>query len=319
MIRTLVVLSVGVFLCISSNAQSYQSLVHTADSLYNTKQYEQSWLAYSKAFSIRKDVANDLYNGACTASITGKQEDAFTLLYAAIDQGWINIQHLQKDTDLTALHAHPRWNTLISDLQKKINLIESGYNKSLQQELLAILDDDQTARNAYVASIRKYGRKDPHTDSIGKVVLKKDSTNILKVVRILDKYGWVGPELVGDRASTAVFLVVQHADLQTQLKYLPMARKAAGEKKLKPEALALLEDRIAIRQGKKQVYGSQIGADEKTGAYYIMPVEDPMNLDQRRMAVGLSPMAEYVKTWKLTWNPKEHADKTSNNNSNSGH
>jgi hypothetical protein len=116
----------------------------------------------------------------------------------------------------------------------------------------------------------------------------------------LDEYGWVGPDVVGGEGSQAIFLVIQHADIGIQQKYLPKMREAVKNKKASPGALALLEDRVALRTGKKQIYGSQIGRFPD-GKYYVSPLEDPDNVDKRRAEVGLSPLADYVRNWQISW------------------
>ena len=70
--------------------------------------------------------------------------------------------------------------------------------------------------------------------------------------------------------------------------------------------MALLEDRVALRQGKKQIYGSQIGVDPDTGEHYVQPLEDPDNVDKRRAEVGLEPIANYVKLWRINWNVEQY-------------
>jgi hypothetical protein len=70
--------------------------------------------------------------------------------------------------------------------------------------------------------------------------------------------------------------------------------------------LALMEDRSALEHGKKQIYGSQIGRDMKTGKYYIDPIEDEANVDKRRTAVGLGPLADYASQWNIIYQlPKQ--------------
>jgi hypothetical protein len=34
---------------------------------------------------------------------------------------------------------------------------------------------------------------------------------------------------------------------------------------------------------------------------YVLPLDDPENVDQRRAAVGLQPLADYISHWNLTW------------------
>ena len=72
-----------------------------------------------------------------------------------------------------------------------------------------------------------------------------------------------------------------------------------------PIAIALLEDRVALRKGKKQIYGSQIGIYEN-GTYYVDDLEDPDNVDKRRAEVGLGPLAAYIQHWNLTWNVDDY-------------
>jgi hypothetical protein len=68
-----------------------------------------------------------------------------------------------------------------------------------------------------------------------------------------------------------------------------------------------LEDRVAVRQAKRQTYGSQIYWNEKTSSYYVAPLNDPQNVDHRRALVGLEPIAEYAKGFDITWNASEYA------------
>jgi hypothetical protein len=67
----------------------------------------------------------------------------------------------------------------------------------------------------------------------------------------LDKYGWLGADVVGARGSITLFLVIQHANLKTQQKYLPLVKEAEKNGKIQGTNLAFLEDRIAIGEGKK--------------------------------------------------------------------
>ncbi len=139
-----------------------------------------------------------------------------------------------------------------------------------------------------------------------KTINKKDSINLLKIRAILDKYGWLGSDLVGEKGNTALFLVIQHADQKTQETYLPMMREAVKNGKVQGSTLALLEDRVALGQGKRQIYGSQIGQDPETKAYYVSPLEDPDNVDKRRAEVGLEPLAEYVNQWQIKWDVEKY-------------
>jgi hypothetical protein len=69
--------------------------------------------------------------------------------------------------------------------------------------------------------------------------------------------------------------------------------------------LALLEDRIALGEGKKQVYGSQYSQDEE-GKKYVQPLIDPDHVDERRAEIGLMLIEDYAKLLGITWNLEEY-------------
>lgn len=176
---------------------------------------------------------------------------------------------------------------------------------ALQTELLAIREADQSVRVKYNELAQKHGWNAPELVPAAEAMAKVDAANLPKITALLDERGWIGPELVGAEASGAIFLVIQHADLPVQKKYLPMMRAAVADGKLRPASLALLEDRIATREGRPQLYGSQLRGDAG-GRMRVMPIADPEHVDERRAALGLPPMAEYVKHWNLTWDLAEH-------------
>lgn len=95
--------------------------------------------------------------------------------------------------------------------------------------------------------------------------------------------------------------VIQHSDLETREKYLPMLREAVKNGKALSMHLALLEDRVALGQGKKQIYGSQIHRDQKTGQWFVAPIEDEKNVNTRRASVGLEPLEVYLKHWNIDY------------------
>ncbi len=204
---------------------------------------------------------------------------------------------------------------LIAILVLAVNSILFAQNKELSetklnQELISLLDTiyyyDQNLRIVWNEIDKKYGNNSKQADSIIRVVEKVDSINVIKVTKILDENGWLGEDVVGEKGNITLFLIIQHSNLETQLKYLPMFREAVKNGKAKPNQLALLEDRILMEQGKKQIYGSQLMWDQNTGKYIVYPIEDPDNVDKRRAEVGLKTLSEYLKNWDIIWDVEEH-------------
>lgn len=83
-------------------------------------------------------------------------------------------------------------------------------------------------------------------------------------------------------------------------------RNAVRKGNVKSNHLALFEDRVALRKGGKQIDGSQIGRDKKTGEFYVLPLIDPDNVDKRRAEVGLVTIQEYIQRWGITWNVERY-------------
>ena len=83
-------------------------------------------------------------------------------------------------------------------------------------------------------------------------------------------------------------------------------RDATKKGNAEPSHLALLEDRVAIEHGRKQIYGSQIGTDRQTQNHYALPLDAPENVDLRRAQVGLPPMAIYLEKWQIKWDAEQY-------------
>lgn len=183
---------------------------------------------------------------------------------------------------------------------------EGELNVQLVNQLSTIYTEDQKYRGMVGDIEKKYGMQSKEMAALWKTIQRKDSANHIQVSKILDEYGWLGPSVVGQQGNTTLFLVIQHADLETQEKYLPMMRDAVSRGHATGGQLAFLEDRVALRRGKKQLYGSQIHRDNHTGEYRLAPIEDEPNVNKRRASVGLGPIEEYVKRWGIEYKVSEH-------------
>jgi hypothetical protein len=296
----------ALFVSVVAMSQSAATLADQADSLYQAKDYKKSNEMYLKAWKAGMKGAGNLYNAACAAALAADSESAFRFLNLSLKAGWLNISHVKQDADLVSLKKDARWESYLVKLQKKADSVEANYDKPLRAELIKIFEDDQSIRHRYVDATKKLGYKNPTVDSLVKIMIYQDSLNLLKITHILDTKGWVGSDKVGGQANQTLFLVIQHSPLKTQEKYLPMMREAVKKGNASANNLALLEDRVALGQGKKQVYGSQIYRDEKTNRFYVAPLLDPDNVDKRRAEAGLGPIAGYVKNWDIHWNVEEY-------------
>ncbi|MBK8587214.1 MAG: hypothetical protein IPN88_18150 [Bacteroidetes bacterium] len=292
-----------------SQDTEYNAFVTTADSLYRTQNYKESAIEYSKAFKTFgwKGYLVDRYNAACSWALANEVDSAlFQLNIITKKMNYKDYNDIVTDPDLTSLHSDKRWNELLEQIKSNKEKAEANLDKTLVATLDSIFNDDQNGRQQLKEVEAIYGVDSKELKAHWKMISEKDSINLIKVKTILDTRGWLGEDVVGEQGNTTLFLIIQHSDIKTQERYLPMMRQAVKNGKAKGSSLALLEDRVALRQGRMQIYGSQINRDIKTQSYYVSPLEDPDNVDKRRAEVGLQPLAEYLLNWNLVWDVEQY-------------
>ena len=185
----------------------------------------------------------------------------------------------------------------------------SGLNKTLEAELLKMGADDQKYRGVIDAEAIKMSSTGAAKASDEFVAAVKsqneiDARNIARLEEIIRQYGWPGKSLVGEAAGNAAFLILQHGDLTRQEKYLPLLKKAARKGDARPADAAMLEDRVLVRRGKRQLYGTQVRFGPDTGGKMVLePIEDEEHVDARRASVGLMPLREYLKHFGIEYQP----------------
>jgi hypothetical protein len=287
-------------------------VIKTAWNLYESQDYLKSGEMYSEAFIALdgKGIVNDRYNAACSWAMAKKSDSAFIQLFEIAENGnYTNYDHITTDTDLNSLHNDERWAKLIEIIKTNKEKAEANLDKPLVAMLDTIYQEDQKYRPQIESIGLKYGWESEEIKAHVKIINEKDSINLIKVKKILDDRGWLGADVIGNQGNSTLFLVIQHANIETQERYLPMMREAVSKGNAIANDLALLEDRIAITKGEGQIYGSQVGLDQETGEYYVLPLIDPDNVDKRRAEVGLGTIQDYLSNFGMTWDVDEYKKK----------
>ena len=298
-------LTYGQNLSSKSNKASpeYTQLVKEAYAFYKAKNYSKSALTYSAAIKANGGLGymSDRYNASCSWALSGNPDSAFYQLnHVANLAGYADYYHITTDVDLNSLHADKRWQPLLLIVQKNRDKEEEKYNKPLVRQLDSIYAEDQTSRLRIDTIQKQFGFDSDEMKRLFKTINEKDSLNLIVVRNILDQYGWLGPEVVGRRGNTTLFLVIQHSDLKTQEKYLPVMREAVKNGKAEGSQLALLIDRVEMYNGRPQIYGSQVNGDR------FYKIIDEVNVNKRRATVGLEPLEDYAKHFNIEYkSPKK--------------
>lgn len=110
--------------------------------------------------------------------------------------------------------------------------------------------------------------------------------------------GWPTISVVGDAASNAAWLLVQHADHDPalQLEALRLMEPLAKAGEASKGNYAYLYDRIMLKLSGKQRYATQFaGCEAGEPLRLLRPMEeaDPVRIDALRAEMGLGPLADY--------------------------
>jgi hypothetical protein len=173
--------------------------------------------------------------------------------------------------------------------------IEKAGNEDLQNELIKMYIDDQAVRaNLMYDLISKYEIDSTQiTKENGGMV---DERNRNRLKEIFEIHGFPNKKTVGRDAMKGVFFIIQHADgdKEWQKSQLSNIEKAVENGDLDGQKYAYLYDRIKINSGEKQLYGTQFtNVDPKKKTVALADTENIENLDQRRMNIGMMPIAMY--------------------------
>ena len=155
-----------------------------------------------------------------------------------------------------------------------------GYDLAQKQYLEWIFERDQYDRMLWFLSSNKRTEVPERIEKLAKRAMDTDSTNLQLVSRILKETGYPRKSKVGDFATQTVWMVIQHSDLGRIKQFLPQLEEAARRGDIAPAHLAATKDRIDIREGRPQKYGTQFNA----------PLLDASRVNEWRKEVGLPPM-----------------------------
>ncbi len=161
---------------------------------------------------------------------------------------------------------------------------ESFKHKDMAEQILAMEEIDQKMRK----------------DLEGKWDDTVDPRNTEAMKNIIAQIGWPTVSKVGMKASHAAWLLVQHADKDVAFQeHCLSLMQAEPPSEVELRDVAYLTDRIRVNSGRGQVYGTQMNEtrDEsgQTIAYEPQPIEDRERVDERRAAMGMGPLQEYVE------------------------
>jgi len=105
-------------------------------------------------------------------------------------------------------------------------IIDQPIDSILKKELEQIAVEDQTLRLMLPDVGGKFGNGSREENYIWSLIHRQDSICLDRTLKILEENGWLGKSRVGSIANKALWLVIQHAELEKQEKYLPLLKES---------------------------------------------------------------------------------------------
>ena len=125
------------------------------------------------------------------------------------------------------------------------------------------------------------------------------NSNTKELNRIIDAIGFPTSEKLGEEASSAAWLIIQHSIGQPDF-----MKKCAALMEIEVEKgqadkinFAYLTDRVAVFEGNPQLYGTQFDWDEN-GEMSPAKIDDYDKVNERRKAIGLNSLEEQIKVMR---------------------
>ncbi len=83
------------------------------------KDFKESALCYEEAFKLGEPTNIHYYDTASAWALAGDIDAALRNLHKAIETGWVELDYMLEDEDLTSLHGTKEWKKVIADLKKR--------------------------------------------------------------------------------------------------------------------------------------------------------------------------------------------------------
>lgn len=264
----------------------YSNLIDTADSLYNNGQYLSAAKIYNKAFNNKNGYSMNYHRlyAAIAWNKAGYQDSAFShLFFLVFTMRFDDTLELRNNFYNTPIFYKPDFIRIYQKAACQKSLQSFIYDSSLAKFMEFVYTSDQSTRSLAGTKLAK-----------DKNAFFSQFENEHILDSIYNKYGWLVPSQIGVKGSQVMFLIVQHSNLEYQLKWLERVKQGVSNCLLLPEYEALLTDRILISQGKKQIYGTQLFWNDKVKRYQFLPIQDITKADFLRNRFGMNDLKSYL-------------------------
>ena len=261
-----------------SSQDDYWRLIFHADSLYEQGRYDDAIRVYTEAFADDRYIfPSKLSSVAYKLRMVDKEEAAYKF----------DKHRIRMEKDYYQMPDSATVPSYEDEFDKRADIY--NYDLSLKNHLEEMLERDQAYRTQWILSRQLHHEETQRDIALRLRADSIDSLNQVEIRQILKEHGFPKKTEVGTSACEAAWIIIQHAPLDVQKEYLPMLERAATEGNIQAALVAALHDRIDVREGHPQKYGTQRNGNG------LCPLLNEKMVNQWRKEVGLPPLDESAK------------------------
>ena len=261
-----------------SSQDDYWRLIFHADSLYEQGRYDDAIRVYTEAFADDRYIfPSKLSSVAYKLRIVDKEEAAYKF----------DKHRIRMEKDYYQMPDSATVPSYEDEFDKRADIY--NYDLSLKNHLEEMLERDQAYRTQWILSRQLHHEETQYDIALRLRADSIDSLNQVEIRQILKEHGFPKKTEVGTSACEAAWIIIQHAPLDVQKEYLPILERAATEGNIQAALVATLHDRIDVREGHPQKYGTQRNSNG------LCPLLNEKMVNQWRKEVGLPPLDESAK------------------------
>jgi len=162
-------------------------------------------------------------------------------------------------------------------------------HKSIAEKIIFLKNSDLALRDKLIQSGQL-------NNGYNEEMIELHNRNAKTLSEIIDTIGYPTIDKVGKEANESTWLIIQHSIGQPEFmkKCAKLLEIAVSENKADPKSLAYLTDRIAVFEGKEQLYGTQFDWDEY-GNLSPNHFDDINKVNRRRKSIGLNTLEEQTE------------------------
>ena len=195
------------------------------------------------------------------------------------------------DSDFYVLAKDERWRGVEdTQLDKLAAQVTGSFDREYARELLRLRMREWAYRYHIMLAFRQLGPDSPVLTALATAMGEHHDADLARLEELVEARGWPELSAVGEEAAYAAGNVINHSDLATRQRYLPVLEAVCERGEGDWSRYAHILDRTELELGHPQVYGTQMELDEALGRYVSQPLADPEHVDERRAAKGMEPL-----------------------------